>query len=315
MSSPAQRPAFPRAGAIGASHEPRPGHAEAPVFRVLLAGLYLVSGGALLWLLLLGGSFYLTPLGERAHHEGYWEWKAGGSVGHTLGTIGASMMLLMLLYSVRKRMRALRGLGPLGRWLDVHIYLGVFGPLLVVLHSAFKVQGLAAVSFWSMIAVALSGVAGRYLYLQIPRTRAGEELTLSELEEADRRLAQRLRHEFGLDTARLARLELLAAAPESRAGLLGVLAGLLFGRARRRRALRGFARSCRSVPASVLREFERVVLLKAVARRRIQLWNRVHELFHYWNVIHKPFAVVMYLFMVIHIAVAVLTGYGWAGGS
>ena len=38
--------------------------------------------------------------------------------------------------------------------------------------------------------------------------------------------------------------------------------------------------------------------------RRILLWDRLHELFHYWHVIHKPFAVVMYLFMVVHIAVA-----------
>jgi len=29
--------------------------------------------------------------------------KAGGSVGHKLGMAGSSMMLLMLLYSVRKR--------------------------------------------------------------------------------------------------------------------------------------------------------------------------------------------------------------------
>jgi len=315
MSTSLQRAAFPRAGAIGASREPRVRTAGAPVFRAVLHTLYVVSGAAVLWLLLLGSSFYLTPVGERAHHEGYWEWKAGGSVGHAMGSIGASMLVLMLLYSARKRVKALRGLGPVSRWLDVHIYLGVFGPLLVVLHSAFKVQGLVALSFWSMIAVALSGVAGRYLYLQIPRTRAGEELSLADLTETDRRLTQRLRQEFGLDAARLERLESLAAAPEARRGLLGSLADLLLHRARQLRAVQGFARSCRTVPAPVLQEFEQVLLQKAALRRRILLWDRLHELFHYWNVIHKPFAVVMYLFMLIHIAVAVLTGYGWAGGS
>jgi len=70
---------------------------------------------------------------------GYWDFKAGGHVGHPLGVVGSSMMLLMLLYSVRKRVPALRRVGPLGRWLDGHIYLGVFGPLLVILHSGFKV--------------------------------------------------------------------------------------------------------------------------------------------------------------------------------
>ena len=55
-----------------------------------------------------GADFYRTPILERAHHEGYWQWKAGGSVGHKLGIAGSSMMVLMLLYSVRKRVGALR---------------------------------------------------------------------------------------------------------------------------------------------------------------------------------------------------------------
>ena len=132
-----------------------------------------------------GASFYATPLGERAHHEGYWHWKAGGSIGLLLGMVGAGMMVVLLLYSVRKRVKALRRAGPIARWLDIHIYLGVVGPLLIILHTAFKVGGLVALSFWSMIAVALSGVVGRFLYLHIPRTRAGEELSLRELQHAD----------------------------------------------------------------------------------------------------------------------------------
>lgn len=284
-------------------------------FRVALVGLYLVASAAVLGLLLQGSSFYLTPLAERAHHAGYWDWKAGGRVGHALGVAGSSMLLLLLLYSARKRIGRLRGLGPLGRWLDVHIFLGVFGPLLVVLHSSFKVQGLVALSFWSMIGVALSGVAGRYLYLQIPRTRAGEELGLAELEAADRRLSHRLRVEFRLDDEQLRQIERLSSPAGAQGRLAGTLLELGWGRARRRRALRALARGCRSVPAPVLRELEQVVLEKALARQRLALWDGVHELFHYWNVLHKPFAVVMYLFMAIHVAVAVFTGYGWAGGS
>ena len=202
-----------------------------------------------------GLDYYRTPLIERAHHEGYWTWKAGGSVGTKLGIIGSSMMVLMLVYSLRKRVAALRRLGALSRWLDVHIFLGVFGPLLVVLHSGFKVQGVVALSFWSMIIVASSGVLGRYLYLQIPRTRAGEALALAE-----------------------------------------------------------FARGCRGVPRPLYRDFERAVQQKALVRRRILLWDRAHELFHYWHVMHKPFALVMYLFMVVHVAVAVMTGYAWGSG-
>ena len=284
----------------------------AGLWRRSLILVYLVSGVAVLAVLAAGADFYRTPLLERAHHEGYWQWKAGGSVGHKLGITGSSMMVLMLLYSVRKRVGALRRLGPLSRWLDVHIYLGVFGPLLIVLHSSFKVQGLVALSFWSMVVVTLSGVLGRYLYLQIPRTRAGEEVALAELEAQDRELSGQLRNRFGLEETQLARLDALVAVP-TRIGLVGGFVRLVTDDLRLRSGLRAFAASCRSVPRPVVREFERVVRQKAHVHRRILLWNRVHELFHYWHVLHKPFALVMYVFMIVHVAVALVTGYGGMG--
>jgi hypothetical protein len=280
----------------------------------VLAALYLAGFAAIALIASSGSDFYRTPLLERAHHEGYWHWKAGGSVGHALGLTGACMMVTMLLYSVRKRVGLLRRAGPLRAWLDGHIFLGVFGPLLVVLHSTFKVQGLVALSFWSMVVVAMSGVLGRFLYLQIPRTRAGEEMALAEIEAQDRQLAESLRTRFGLDEARLAELDAIVAVP-ARTGLAGGLWQLLAGELRLRSTLRAFAEGCRSVPRPVFAEFVRVVRLKARTRRRIVLWDRVHELFHYWHVLHKPFAVVMYLFMIVHVAVAIATGYAWGGRS
>lgn len=283
-------------------------------FRKALIAAYLLSAAAILFVLAQGFDFYRTPLLERAHHDGYWHWKAGGVIGQRLGVIGSSMMTLMLLYSLRKRVGVLRRVGPLSRWLDIHIFLGVFGPLLVILHSAFKVQGLVALSFWSMIIVASSGVLGRYLYLQIPRTRAGEELALAELERLDQQLSERLRTRFRLRDDQLAMLDATAAdVASARAGLVRGLFRMVVDDLSLRARLRAFARSCRSVPRPVFHDFERVVRQKAMARRRILLWDRLHEVFHYWHVLHKPFALVMYLFMIVHVAVALVTGYGWVG--
>ncbi len=279
---------------------------------LLKPAVYLLSLAGVLFLFVQGSDFYRTPLAERAHHPGYWQWKAGGTIGHPLGIVGSALMVLMLGYSLRKRVPLLRRLGPLSRWLDVHIYLGVMGPLLVVLHSSFKVHGLVALSFWSMVLVAFSGVLGRYLYLQIPRTRAGEEIALAELERMDGVLSERLHQRFGLEKDELARLDAVVPAPAHTGLLRGVFEMLVEG-LRLRSELRAFARSSRHVPARALAEFERIALQKALLRRRIVLWDRVHELFHYWHVLHKPFAVVMYVFMVVHVAVAVITGYGWKG--
>jgi hypothetical protein len=183
----------------------------------------------------------------------------------------------------------------------------------VVLHSTLKVQGLVALSFWSMVVVVASGVLGRYLYLQIPRTRAGEELALAELERQDRELSERLRTGFRLDDVQLGRLDAVVSITPARMGLLSGLVRIMVDDLRLRAGLRDFARSCRSVPRPVFREFERVVRQKALVRRRVLLWDRVHELFHYWHVLHKPFALVMYLFLIVHVGVALMTGYAWGG--
>ncbi len=96
----------------------------------------------------------------------------------------------------------------------------------------------------------------------------------------------------------------------ARTGLLGGFVRLVTDDLRLRSGLRAVrAPSCRSVPRPVVREFERVVRQKAHVHRRILLWDRVHELFHYWHVLHKPFALVMYVFMIVHVAVALATGY------
>jgi hypothetical protein len=281
------------------------------VFQATLRACYLLTFVAVGWILVQGSYYYLTPLAERAHHPGYWDWKPGGAVGHTLGVAGSALMVLMLAYSLRKRVKALRGLGPMSHWLGVHMLFGIAGPLLVVLHTSFKVQGLVALSFWSMIAVAASGVFGRYLYLQIPRTRAGEEMNLAALERVDAELSERLRRDFRLHDDTIASLESLVIGPPPKGGLARTLLRILTDDLIRPGRLRAFARACRGIPAPFRREFERVLRAKAEARRRILLWSRLHDLFHYWHVAHKPFAVVMYVFMLVHVAVALWTGYAW----
>jgi hypothetical protein len=80
----------------------------------------------------------------------------------------------------------------------------------------------------------------------------------------------------------------------------------------RRRRWRRLVRSLPGVPPPLVRELSAIVAQKALLRRRILLWDALHRLFHHWHVVHKPFAIVMYLFVVVHVAVATLTGYGLA---
>jgi hypothetical protein len=280
--------------------------------KILLFLIYAVSFGGTLLLALDGLDYYRTPLVERARHELFWSLKPGGTTGHTLGIVGSALMVLMLVYTVRKRWRRLRRVGRLSGWLHFHIYCGVIGPLLVILHSSFKVQGLVALSFWSMILVALSGFVGRYLYVQIPRRRQGDELTLSEAEALNRDTARRLTEDLGVPAEALTRLDRLAAVDPSRGGgALALFLHLPLSGLRLRSALRRLQRDLPPLPRDTVGDLRSLLLQRAQLQRRIALWDRLQALFHYWHVLHKPFAVVMYLFMLVHIAVALATGYGW----
>ncbi len=278
--------------------------------RLVLASLYLVALGAIAAFAYQGFDYYRTPLIERPRHDLYWDFKPGGALGMKFGVAGAAMMTLMLAYSLRKRWRPLRHLGPVRMWLDYHIFLGICGPLLIVLHSSFKVKGLVSLSFWSMVAVALSGALGRYLYRQIPRSRTGDELSLAEVEAQDRELSQQLVQSFGLPPEAVVELEAAAESGlDPNHSLLSLLVASRLDAFVMRRRLRRFSRRHSGVEPRLRRRFERVVARKAQLRRRLLLWPRLRQLFHYWHVLHKPFAIIMYLFMIVHIGVAWMTGY------
>ena len=79
-----------------------------------------------------------------------------------LGWVGLGLMVIMNVYSLRKRISGLGGWGRLSSWLNFHVFCGLVGPTLILFHCNFKVRGLVAISFWSMITSFSSGIIGRY---------------------------------------------------------------------------------------------------------------------------------------------------------
>jgi len=284
-------------------------------FQFILFFLYIVSLVLMVYLLLSGADFYLTSFLDRPHHNEYRLLRPAGMTGHTFGVIGSVMMLLMLLYSLRKRTKIFGNFGPLPHWLQIHIYLGVIGPLLVILHSSFKVQGLIAVSFWSMIAVALSGIFGRYLYLQIPRTLSGKELDLDELTELNKQLNLELQQDYQLGPLDIQRIESLLFAERKRDRNTLILIVSLFisdiSWPIRYHFLKKKIAVAFRIKSDRLKELIKGIRQKELLERRISLWSKMQQLFHYWHVIHKPFAIIMYIIMTVHVLVAVYTGYIW----
>ncbi len=105
-------------------------------------------------------------------------------LGYSLGIIGASMMLILLLYPIRKHVRFMHAWGPLKYWFKFHMVSGVLGPLLVLLHSNFRVGSLnAGVALLSMLLVVASGLVGRFIYRKIHHGLYGSQASLKELKQ------------------------------------------------------------------------------------------------------------------------------------
>jgi hypothetical protein len=164
-------PAMPAADTIlGAHLDDRPRAAPVRVRRRSDALAYLLMVG----MLLMAWQMSRMQLYSARSDTGYW-----------IGVVGGTMMLLLFAYPLRKRWQVLAGLGKAKHWFVVHMVLGIFGPVLVLAHSTFQIGSVnAGVALFSMLIVAASGVAGRFIYLRIHRGLGGEMLSLEALRKA-----------------------------------------------------------------------------------------------------------------------------------
>ena len=107
---------------------------------------------------------------------------AESGIGYALGIIGGVLMLLLLLYPLRKRARFMQRLGPVKWWFRSHMILGIVGPMCILFHCSFHLGALNSnVSLLCMTLVATSGLVGRYLYSKIHHGLYGRKTTLQEL--------------------------------------------------------------------------------------------------------------------------------------
>jgi len=244
-----------------------------------------------------GYSYYNTPLEERFYHPKHTWFKSSGPYGHGLGIIGTLMILFgVTIYIARKRYNFLSKLIRLKYLLEFHIFLCTLGPILVLFHTAFKFGGIVSIAFWSMVAVVLSGVIGRFIYIQIPRTIEGRELTLNEVKNLKTDLAFALDEYIQIDADTKQMILNLANSENTSSNNVRQL----------KKKLRH-----KSFPKD-----DRAYILKLVKddvslSRKIARLQTMQKLFKYWHVAHLPFALIMLVIVIIHIAITLAFGYKW----
>ena len=293
--------------------------------RVLIAAS--VAFFSLLAIAVYGADYYLLPIDERPFSDKYELLKPSGSIGLKLGVVGTILFFIIFLYALRKVIPWLGRIGTARHWMDFHVVAGVSAPILIAFHASFKFQGIAGIAFWIMLAVALSGIVGRYLYSQIPRSLSAAELSLNELRSSEDELTQALAAQSIYTTDQLNRI-LAVPSPEHIRTIspLHAIAEMIshdlvqpFKVASLRRASSTFGGallSCGGLFASSNTEVEHVVRLvrqKASISKRVVFLGHTQRVFHLWHVIHRPFSYAFAVLAIFHIVVVMGLGFGGMG--
>lgn len=231
----------------------------------------------------LGFRYYSLPIVDRYYDPMYNQLKPSGSIGHWLGIIGTTLIALaVIVYMARKRMKIFRGIGTMKYWLEFHIFLCTEGSILVLFHTTFKFGGIVSVAFWSMAMVWLSGFVGRYIYVQIPRTIDGRELSLKEIQDLRAALEAELMTKYKLELNQLETLKMSKIDKQLKAS---------------------------NISKDEIKKINLLVSKERHYAGRIKRLTTMRNLFKQWHVVHLPFSIVMLVITIIHIGVALYFGY------
>jgi hypothetical protein len=237
--------------------------------------------------------------------------------GYWLGIAGSVMMLVLLLYPLRKRMRSLRAIGSVTFWFNAHMILGVLGPVLIMWHANFRLGSInCSVALVTMLVVTGSGVIGRFLHSKVNMGFHGRRMEAQEV-VAD---ADELRGFLGSDSENADAMvaQLNAFAQFGTRTPRGVLAGLLLlpyihGRgALLRKRLLDYARKVIAIEGRRHGRSQRVrrqqlagvtefVTQYIGAARRAAAFAVYERLFRLWHIFHLPLFFLLVIVAVIHV--------------
>ena len=223
--------------------------------------------------------------------------------GHTLGILGFVLMIMTeTLYSLRKRTRAARW-GRMAAWLEFHIFTGLVGPFLVLLHSSWKFNGLAGVVTLLMIIVVASGFFGRYIYTAVPRTADGAEVAASALAQEINRTQVQMDAWLAEQPSEVQNL----AAGSTTIDLAG--RKFVFGRALQDLADRWqWAQRARHIDPALRQQAKRLQHLLAerrLLRSQLASLAMARRMLGIWHAVHIPIGMALFTVACVHIVGAI----------
>jgi hypothetical protein len=234
--------------------------------------------------------------------------------GHSLGVLGLVLMLMTeVLYSLRKRSRSARW-GRMAGWLQFHIFTGLVGPYLALLHTAWHFTGLAGIVILLTAVIVASGFIGRYIYTAVPRNLDGAEVEgaaiQAQLSASETELAGWMQEQPEAIQQAVRRLLASQAGPlATDDGRQTGAVGLILGRAgddwRFRREWGAVKKAMVRPYVSQARVLEPILLRRRELRREAASLAATRGLLAIWHSIHIPIGVALFTMTLIHIGAAI----------
>jgi hypothetical protein len=229
--------------------------------------------------------------------------RGGHPFGHWLGIIGMSLMVMTeVLYSLRKRTRLLSWAGPVRYWLSFHIFTGIVGPFLVLMHTGLQFRGLAGLSLLLTMIVAGSGFVGRYLYTALPRTLTGVVASRSQIEAEASQLQTAVSQFQAHKSAHVQQIiaQLSQRRSQKRNPLLTVF-GRSYYQWRYRRRLKRAMRELDQLEESQRRNLSQLLTRKRELDRQAEMLDAARRLLRYWHILHVPVGLTLFFSAIIHV--------------
>jgi hypothetical protein len=242
---------------------------------------------------------------------------AENGIGYWLGIAGAVIMLTLIGYPLRKRLRVLHTAGRVANWFRLHMILGIIGPTFVILHTNFKLGSLnSRLALFTMLIVVASGIVGRYLYAKVHKGLYGKQAELRDV-LAD---VASIRHGLGDDFAGLAGIEreLSRYVPQPNAAPKSLIAGFFSAmsagsrtQTSRRRIVREVRNNLASAPQlqswkrsqkrAHLKDIDGQLKVYFAAVKKAERLAFFERLFGLWHHLHVPLFVLLVLTVTLHV--------------
>jgi hypothetical protein len=272
--------------------------------QIYIWSMVLITLLVTIYLSIQGYEYYQTPLEERFYQDSHAYLKASGIFGQGLGVLGTLLILVgVVLYITAKKYGYLERFIRLRYLLEFHIFLCTVGPIMILFHTTFKFGGIVSIAFWSMVIVVASGVVGRYIYNQIPRTISGKELSLAEIKK---------QQEAGLSILD----DLIGSDTKLKTDILNFKNPYAWGPRNFFFERTYFKKISKRVSSLNLDKEQQSLVLNSARlewkmERRIARLASMQKLFKLWHVAHRPFALIMLIIVVVHIGATLTMGYTW----